>query len=290
MNRHIQIAAISFLLMVPIAALLYSAYRDAMQESIEHLNRRQETLASQAAVGLETFFQDKMNALEFMAHNAHLVDTDETGRQLMQLFKDTYADSITAITRVDTAGRIVYTVPYDAALVGLDISRQEHIHKSLDTREPVVSNVFKAVQGFEAIAIHVPLAGADGFAGTVGVLIPFETIAQQFIGRIRIGKHGYAYLLDREGRTLFCPMPGHTGRSVVEASRNNPSLKRLTTTMLRGQTGRGVYYDDVLRDGHADIVKKHAVYRPVRIGDTFWVIVVATPEYEGHRGHERLFQ
>ncbi|MEK7826696.1 MAG: HD domain-containing phosphohydrolase [Thermodesulfobacteriota bacterium] len=50
--------------------------------------------------------------------------------------------------------------------------------------------------------------------------------------------------------------------------------------MLKGHQGATIYTFDEIRDGKVEVVKKHAVFMPIHFGNTFWSVVVASPEDE----------
>ena len=118
--------------------------------------------------------------------------------------------------------RIIYTTPYDSALIGKDISGQKHVQEIMKTHRPVVSDVFTAVQGNEAVAIHVTVFKEKEYNGTLGILIDFQSIANRFVTDIHIGETGYAWITNREGTELYCPVSGHTGKSVFENCKDFP--------------------------------------------------------------------
>jgi len=50
--------------------------------------------------------------------------------------------------------------------------------------------------------------------------------------------------------------------------------------MMKGKGGTATYTYNRVRENEKEIVVKHAVYLPVRLGNTIWSIIVATPEDE----------
>ena len=82
-------------------------------------------------------------------------------------------------TRVDARGQILYTTPFNARAIGTDISGQEHVREILKTYKPVISDVFQTVQGFQAIAIHVPVMRDGRFAGTIGLLVSIDHVSDE---------------------------------------------------------------------------------------------------------------
>ncbi len=58
---------------------------------------------------------------------------------------------------MDRNGRIVWTSPDNKKFRGADISSQEHVKYLLREHKTSLSDIFPAVQGFMAIAVHVPV-------------------------------------------------------------------------------------------------------------------------------------
>jgi PAS domain S-box-containing protein len=54
----------------------------------------------------------------------------------------------------------------------------------------------------------------------------------------------------------------------------------MANEMLKGREGVTTYHYGQNLDAKPENVLKHAVFRPIRIGNTFWSIVIATPEKE----------
>lgn len=90
LSRHVKYI-FTFLLIIMVASvLLYLTDRQVKRKMIEDHNAIQLVYAQQAAVGIETFFNDHTEMLLMMAKNEHIVDLDEAGRRMMheiQLFQ-----------------------------------------------------------------------------------------------------------------------------------------------------------------------------------------------------------
>jgi len=190
-------------------------------------------------------------------------------------------NDISAITRVSAQGRILYTVPMSPKAVGQDISDQEHVRAILNSRRSVVSEVFQAVQGYPAVALHVPVLRGGIFHGTLAVLVPFNDLAERYVGNLNIGDFGEALLLSRQGVELYCPVPGHKGSHIEATTRELSSLRSLAVSMMQGGEGTASYTSDTIRGMPANRkVSKLAAYTPVNLGRTYWSLAVATPEQE----------
>ncbi len=260
---------------------------EAKQEAIKSLNDQQIIIARQAKQSIEKLFDRYIRVLSNNAQNERIITLDREGKRVIHVLYDTFSDEVAAVSRVNESGRIVYTYPVDPASIGQDVSDQDHIKEIRRTQKPVVSDVFTAVQGFRAIAVHVPVFQGKDYRGSLAFLVRFERIAQQNLEGIRMGEDGYAWMISREGIELYCPVPGHVGKSVFENCKDFPDILAMAKNMVAGKQGVAAYEYNLIRDKTSRVMK-HAVYLPVRIGNTFWSIVVATPDKEALNMMERF--
>jgi len=268
------------------AYLFYAGFDTVKKEMIRDLNVRQTAHAKQAAKGIESFFNHYLSDLKFLSQIDSIIDLDDRGRDLMRIFHNNNSDEIYGVTRVDAGGRIMSTFPFDQESIGVDISSQDHIREIMKTHQPVVSDVFEAVQGFRCIAFHVPVFRGESYAGSIAILIDFDHISKNFLEDIQIGSDGYAWLLSPKGVELYCPVPGHIGKTVYETSGRFPSVLSMADEMTLGKRGETTYTYDRLRGNIIDTLTKQAVYLPIPVINTFWSIVVATPEDEALKAME----
>ena len=272
-------------LLFPIIALLfgfmiYSTYKEVKTQTINEFNAHQMLLAKQAAKGIQDFFNHFYRDLRYLSGIDDIISVNDRGKELMEAFYNTNSGKIRAVTRVDKNGRIVYTIPYNKKAIGADISYQDHIKKIMKTHEPVVSDVFKAVQGYQIVVYHVPVFKDGHYEGSLAALIPFKSLSKEYLENIRIGKNGYAWVISQKGVELYCPVPGHTGNTIFQTSNKFPSVISMAKKMMAGESGTTKYTYDSIRGEKTETILKHAVYFPIQLGNTFWSIVVATPEKE----------
>jgi len=102
-----------------------------------------------------------------------IIDTDAVGKRYMKLFYEANQEQIRSITRLDERGSILHNFP-SCSPVGTDISDQKHVRELLRDNKPVISDVFKAVEGFDAVALHVPV-----FRGSVFCAFQPDLIQKQ---------------------------------------------------------------------------------------------------------------
>ncbi|MBU1231724.1 MAG: response regulator [Proteobacteria bacterium] len=258
------------------AFIFYLPYKAIRETVIENLYSHQRLLAAQAAKGIEEFFKHLSNNLDYLSHHQTIISLDETGKQQMDNFFQSHQKEVLAITRVDATGNILYTSPRNDQVIGKNISGQEHNRYVMNEQKPVVSNVFQAVQGFASVALAYPVFDNGKYAGSISVLIPFRLISSQYVENIKIGTEGYAWLIDTSGVELYCPVPGHIGKTVYETSSQFPSVIEMAKKMMKGETGDTTYSYDRIRGEETEAILKYASYVPIVLPHNHWSIVVAT--------------
>ncbi|MCE5336171.1 MAG: PAS domain S-box protein, partial [Desulfobacteraceae bacterium] len=260
--------------------LLHSAYQEVKERAIDQLNSQQMVMAETASRGIETFFNHYAEVLNQLSKIKHISSLDAQGRDLIQMIYRAHGSEIRGISRVDASGRIIYTYPEVPGVIGADLSSQGHVKTLLETHQAVTSDVFDAVQGYMTIAIHVPVFENEEFKGSLAILIAFDQLSRNFLETIKVGKDGYAWIISNKGTELYCPVPGHIGKSVFENCADFPSILSMAREMIKGNRGTAIYQFDRVRNESVETLEKQAVYVPVHVGNTFWSIVVATPAEE----------
>ncbi|MDD3845111.1 MAG: PAS domain S-box protein [Syntrophorhabdaceae bacterium] len=261
--------------------LFYSTYQRVKNDEIEQLNKQQMAHAKQARAGMEGFFQHYLKILNHLARHHEIINFNEDGKRAIAEFYEASREDIRSITRVDAAGRFVYTIPDGDRYRGADISHRDFFQAMKGDLKPVVSDVITSVKGQErSMALHHPIVKNGRFVGSVAIIVSIDDLADKYLKPIRIARTGYAWVLNRKGVEMYCPVPGHIGVSIYETSGRFPSVIAMAEEMMKGKAGVTTYDYDYIADKETKKIVKHAVYMPIVIGDTFWSIVVATPENE----------
>ncbi|MCU7495768.1 MAG: PAS domain S-box protein [Ignavibacteria bacterium] len=270
-----------FLMIVVCGYLFYDAYYDVKEETVKQFNKEQNVHALQAATGIRTFFNHYKDQLGYFSVQDEVANLNRDGKELLTRFYFSHRHEIMAVTRIDSAGRVLFTAPYNSFLMGRNISYQEHVKRFLKFRKDVLSDVFNAVQGYRSVAYYVPVFQNGRFKGGIAVLVPFENLSKNFLKDIKVRDHGTAWIVSHEGTILYDSVAANNFKPVYEVFRNSPTALSMIRKILKGQTGSGEYYkiSPDAKSGSSE-VRMHAVYLPVHIADQFWSIIVSTPEKE----------
>jgi PAS domain S-box-containing protein len=259
-----------------LAYLFYSSYKEVKYKILSEFNIQQFTLAKEASRGIESFFIYYQRELTFLSKINDLIVLNDKGKNLFEDFYRSHSDQIEAITFVDSTGVLKYTYPEDVKAIGRNISNQEHVKEVLRSHNQVVSEVFTAVQGYQAIAYHVPVMKGNRYIGSLAILIPLEKLGKRFIDNIRTGKTGYGLLFSENGIELFSPS-GNTGTQISESFKNDPSVIDI---IERSKTITEGTSECKLSNYEGKQQETLAAFYRVELDDTYWTILILTPEKE----------
>ncbi len=258
--------------------LIVSIFNQVEESAIREMNERQMIYARLAAKGIESFLADHITTLQVLADNPHIIDMNKEGKELFQTGKNIAGQYIKGMTRVSAGGEIIYTYPVVAGAVGTNISGQAHVREILRSQKVVVSDIFKTVQGFESVAIHVPVYRAKTFDGTIALLISFDELAKGYLDDLYIPGKRYALLVNPLGKIIHCNTPEHQGHYLSDFQKDKTQSAAMIRKMTAGTEGESVVTDRYMENGVRKTRKMYAVYAPVRAGNGFWSVAVLSSE------------
>ena len=183
------------ILLIIFLVLILAIYKEVRNKTIAQFNSEQIMIAKAASRGILDYIDDCKSELTFLSRFAGIIVFDEQGKELIKKYHENSAEQIEAITRIDPNGFILATYPENNDVIGKNISNQRHIREIIVSQKPVISDVFMAVQGYLAIAIHIPVFNGNEFKGSLAVLIAMDKIGKRYLENIKRGEFGYAFLL-----------------------------------------------------------------------------------------------
>ncbi|MBI9071515.1 MAG: PAS domain-containing protein [Melioribacteraceae bacterium] len=260
--------------------LTYNAYQSVESKIIEQVTERQKIYAKQAAKGIASFFDHLKSDLRFLAKDNDIIAINLDGKLKLEDYILNQNTEMNAVTRVDKDGKLIYTFPENPGVIGKDLSHQEHNATIIKTHKPVVSEVFKAAQGYNAIAYSYPIFKNGNYDGCIALLIPFDLIAGRYIKEIIIENFQSAVVVSAKGTELFCGIQEHIGKHISETSFNNPDIIELANEMVKGKAGQKSYEINSGEYKGLEGGIRTVVYEPAAIENTFWAIAVTVKDDE----------
>jgi hypothetical protein len=177
---------------------------------------------------------------------------------------------------VDRSGRMVLVAPGEyRGFEGSNISEQEQVIRLQQSEKPVLSNAFRAVEGFDAVDLQHPVFSPGGeFEGSVSILFRPESLLSHVLMPVLQGMPVEAFVMQTDGRILYDEDKEEVGRMMFEDPMYKPfpQLLALGTLVCREKTGSGSY--DFMQKGSKKLVRKDARWTTVGLHGTEWRLVV----------------
>lgn len=200
---------------------------------------RDQELATVAAQRVSEKLDNYANILAVLSNDPGLASDDPTQHYRVLNDASLQLEPFDAgVYVMDASGRIITAYP-DAAQTATPINLDPYFRSVRTTRAPAFSDILDQPGAADSlIVVLVPiLTGTGDFAGALVGAFGLENrqLGEGILSGLRIGEEGQAYLVDRQGRVIFHPDPGLSGRDV----RARPVVQRV----LQGERGALVSED-----------------------------------------------
>ncbi len=280
MKKTIPIHAfLVFISAIILMGLFYLPYWSVRQKTIDAFNSEQMVLASQATREIRQFFYTYVKALRFFAFQDSIIHLDKSGWLLMDDFSNIHSYNISAVSRIDAAGKIIYTTNRANYYSGLDVSGQLHNQQIIRYQKLIISDVFISVQGEKSIAFAYPVFDGDQYTGSITFLFPFSRITEKKLAVLDLATQDISILLSSRGTILASSLSQLQGHNFRTGFADHPEMLELAAKMKHGKQGSMTLPSAVTMDETDFTGVHHAVYTPVRLpGNNFWSLAIITPE------------
>lgn len=281
-------------LLIPIVLLVFFAafflvYEDIKDRTIKEFNNEQLILARTASQAITGFFDESEANMTFLSQLESIIEFGENGKILMQSFFENHRSILAGLTRVDSVGNIIHTYPIDSSVIGNNIAYQKHVSQILETHEPVISDVFKAVQGYFAIAMHVPIFNNNKYVGSLAMLIPIDAMGKRYLANIEIRGTGNVWLLSESGIEIYCPIEGHTGQNLFHISNENKLTLDLLKEIKTNKNGTVIgVHEEIINKNKKSFHEKHITFYRTPLENTYWTILISYQEKDIYTELNRL--
>ena len=178
----------------------------------------------------------------------------------------------------DAAGKMVTVAPEAySSYEGSDISTQDPMVKLRETKEPVLSQVFTAVEGMDAVVLVWPIlsdkADKGDFIGSVSALFKPETLLSTAVEPTLKGTDIDVNVMQLDGLNIYDSEGTDTGKNLFTDPSFQPykELVELGSRIAAQESGSGSY--TFINHTTGKPVKKQAFWVSVGLHDTAWRLV-----------------
>ncbi len=176
---------------------------------------------------------------------------------------------------VDARGRMVTVEPQPYRhFEGSDISSQEQVKRIMKKRKPVLSSVFRAVEGFYAVDVEYPVLNPEGaYIGSVSLLFKPEMLFRRILPALIQGFPVNVWVMEKKGRIIYDDDPSQIGLNLFRSPIYRPytQLLKLGRRISSKQEGNGSYQYKI--PGQETVAEKTAYWKSVSLYGTEWRIV-----------------
>jgi two-component system C4-dicarboxylate transport sensor histidine kinase DctB len=264
---------------------------EAQEQFLAQYNQQQLLLAKRAADSVQEFFatvRQSLNLITSLFENREptVVNAAAISGTIRKVKESLEGSPVIELVIFDRSGTVVAIDPPDPYTLGRNYAWRDYYQWARDEGRPGQMYVTRFMKmeggqyrGSKALIVAQGIYGDDGqFNGVVAFPVNFDALAQRYILPVRIGKEGYAWLVNSSDQTVLVDPAGKVdGKSFKEAFMPQwPSLYNLLMSMGDGQPGTGWY--EFQDPGNPEkMVRKVVGYQPIKIEGRLWTLGVATP-------------
>jgi len=294
-DRKFGISAMAAILLVVVVVVVgFLARQNARAFENTIISQTQERLLNIAQTGaqdVQANVLDWQYELQMLAENLRIeraVINNESAQDILET--DGYSPEIAlykhlngvinGLYRLDAKGIIQSRIPFVEGREGADFSHKPGVKVVLKTHKPYISESFPAASGEECFSVCYPVFEQEQFNGIVRVMVYLRSI-NNIISNIKVGRKGYAQIIDDNGIMIAHPKPEHIGKDIIATRREAfpaydwSELENVAGKMSNGEEGVGTYHSAWWQDEELQRVKKLTAFAPIRLGNELWSISVS---------------
>ena len=205
------------------------------------------------------------------------VDTAEVRNRLKGLYEGTHF--VTNFAYVTPSGILQIIEPEEYyGSQGVDIVDQDHVIQAFFTQEPVLSDVFTAVEGYQAVVYIHPIVQDNQILGTLNALFLPEELLGDIILPVTEGRDIEIWVMESTGYILFDEDIEEIGLNLFTDPlyEDFPELLEAGELIATQEEGETTY--TFFQAGTSDPITKRAYWQTFSRHGNDWKVVLVEPE------------
>lgn len=186
------------------------------------------------------------------------------------------------------AAEFVYTSPEGIMTIiepsgyysyqGFDISAQPHVIKAFQTKNPVLSDGFIVVEGYQAAVTIHPIVHNNQLIGAISAVIVPSVLLSRVIEPVVTNQTFEVWVMEKTGLTLYDQDEEEIGINVLTHPMYDdfPVLREACLKMAAEETGETSY--SFYQTGTSTVVNKKTYWNTLHMQENQWKIIYVKPE------------
>ncbi len=300
--RPFFIAAVASLLVVIILIVSHRSFKATETTTIAEFNRRQLTMAREAAGGIEFYFETLATAMKAIGKTPEVIQFQEEA--IRRILSFTYEElawlGINDIAVMDSRGRVACTSASHQG-EGIHASWRGYLHRTgqrSGDRSYFLDFITFSGNGKEkekGLLVGVSVNGrssqggpqAARSGGIVFCVLKLDTLIDKFLVPVQSSGEGYVFLIEKGFQVLWSPDPTYFGKNLLEEAAGFPAMQRVLQRMNSGVSGTGEFvfrrYDEADRRFTEQRDTTLIAYVPVHLGREQWSLGVWAPKERANK-------
>lgn len=264
---------------IPLLVLLVSVFLSVIITGCSSGTVVSEAQLQPVTVKMQQQLQARLSDLDntLAAAALKIAKSGLTGDETRQVLEDMCSQCpyLVDCAAADNSGTMLTLAPESCRQYeGISTSKNEVSTEFAANKEPLLSNMFQAVQGFDAIVLVRPVVSEQGkLMGSVSALFKPEELLSGIIAPMAKEAEIKVNVVQLDGLAIYCTTGTETGKNVLtDASyKEYPELVKQAGRMLAEQTGIAHYTFPSVKIGQP--VKKTMCWNSVGLHGNEWRIV-----------------
>lgn len=161
---------------------------------------------------------------------------------------------------------------------GSDISNQEHVIRTFQTKQPALSKLFYAVEDFYAVVDMHPIMKDGAIQGGVTALFRAQTLLQRIIMPLVKDQSFEIWVMEKGGVVLYDQDTLEIGLNVLTDTLYKPFPELLTAASMIDANPAGETSYSFYKTGTTTKVVKKTYWKTFTLYGTEWKIIWVRPE------------
>ncbi len=279
MKAHIIFIAILVIIVSVVLFLSFSFQQTLQMEMAEQFNKQQLLLARSEASNIHAYISRVQEEMLSIAQLVSLfrVTNESLYKFLTNFFLRNLGKVRLGIKYLDSEGNTIFS----EGIMALKQPADRYIpanREIIDIADRSCPGDLQIRQNSQRINIIIPVCRFNSLVGAIITSIDIQDLARQFLGPIKSGEKGYAWMMDGKGNLLYHPsQPDMVGRNLYKTDESCFNCHKSFDVEKKIIEGKGDNYGQYVAPTGED---KVLAFSTIPVGDAQWIVTVSAPYSE----------